>query len=122
MRWPRREPALSAAPVAQRLVRAYNASSAALNLVRAFTQGGYADLRQVHSWNVDFVGKSGSAAAMVLHGVALDNSHRGDMPEYRHLRLAELDPRSLFCEASEVARRMERGIGARVRAEMTDSR
>jgi hypothetical protein len=44
---------------------------------------------------------------MVLHGVALDNSHRGDMPEYRHLRLAELDPRSLFCEASEVARRME---------------
>ena len=36
-------------------VRAYNASSAALNLVRAFTQGGYADLRQVHSWNQDFV-------------------------------------------------------------------
>lgn len=42
-------------PDAQRLVRAYNASSAALNLVRAFTQGGYADLRQVHSWNQDFV-------------------------------------------------------------------
>ena len=42
-------------PDAHRLVRAYNASSAALNLVRAFTQGGYADLRQVHSWNQDFV-------------------------------------------------------------------
>ena len=42
-------------PDAQRLVRAYNASSAALNLVRAFTQGGYADLRQVHAWNQDFV-------------------------------------------------------------------
>ena len=42
-------------PDAQRLVRAYNASSAALNLVRAFTQGGYADMRQVHAWNQDFV-------------------------------------------------------------------
>ena len=48
------EPA-SRRPDAQRLVRAYNASSSALNLVRAFTQGGYADLRQVHSWNQDFV-------------------------------------------------------------------
>ncbi|MFM1905358.1 MAG: hypothetical protein RIT32_154 [Actinomycetota bacterium] len=38
-----------------RMVRAYHASSATLNLVRAFTQGGYADLRQVHSWNQDFV-------------------------------------------------------------------
>ena len=42
-------------PDPQRLVRAYHASSAALNLVRAFTQGGYADLRQVHAWNQDFV-------------------------------------------------------------------
>ena len=38
-----------------RLVRAYHASGATLNLVRAFTQGGYADLRQVHAWNQDFV-------------------------------------------------------------------
>lgn len=42
-------------PDASRLVQAYHASSAALNLVRAFTQGGYADLRQVHAWNQDFV-------------------------------------------------------------------
>ena len=42
-------------PDADRLVQAYHASSAALNLVRAFTQGGYADLRQVHAWNQDFV-------------------------------------------------------------------
>jgi 3-deoxy-7-phosphoheptulonate synthase len=47
--------AASRRPDAQRLVKAYNASSAALNLVRAFTQGGYADLRQVHAWNQDFV-------------------------------------------------------------------
>ena len=48
------EPA-SRIPDPQRLLAAYNASSAALNLVRAFTQGGYADLRQVHAWNQDFV-------------------------------------------------------------------
>ncbi len=45
-------------PDPQRLVEAYHASSAALNLVRAFTQGGYADLRQVHAWNQDFVRES----------------------------------------------------------------
>lgn len=39
----------------QRLVDTYNASSATLNLVRAFTTGGYADLRQVHTWNTDFI-------------------------------------------------------------------
>jgi 3-deoxy-7-phosphoheptulonate synthase len=42
----------------QRLLAAYHASSAALNLVRAFTQGGYADLHQVHAWNQDFVRES----------------------------------------------------------------
>ncbi|MEI2787105.1 MAG: 3-deoxy-7-phosphoheptulonate synthase class II [Candidatus Nanopelagicales bacterium] len=42
----------------QRLLSAYHASSAALNLVRAFTQGGYADLHQVHAWNQDFVRES----------------------------------------------------------------
>jgi 3-deoxy-7-phosphoheptulonate synthase len=38
-----------------RLVQAYHTASATLNLVRAFTQGGYADLRHVHAWNQDFV-------------------------------------------------------------------
>ena len=38
-----------------RLVEAYHRAAATLNLVRAFTQGGYADLRQVHAWNQDFV-------------------------------------------------------------------
>ncbi len=45
-------------PDPQRLLKAYHASSATLNLVRAFTQGGYADLRQVHAWNQDFVADS----------------------------------------------------------------
>lgn len=47
-------------PDPSRLIGAYHASSAALNLVRAFTQGGYADLRQVHAWNQDFVRESGA--------------------------------------------------------------
>ena len=42
----------------QRLVDVYHASSATLNLARAFTTGGYADLRQMHSWNTDFVRNS----------------------------------------------------------------
>ena len=42
----------------QRLMRVYHASAATLNLVRAFTQGGLADLREVHSWNSGFVASS----------------------------------------------------------------
>ncbi|HTW15264.1 MAG TPA: 3-deoxy-7-phosphoheptulonate synthase class II [Nocardioides sp.] len=45
-------------PDPQRLVDVYNASAATLNLVRAFVTGGYADLRQVHAWNTDFVKES----------------------------------------------------------------
>jgi 3-deoxy-7-phosphoheptulonate synthase len=45
-------------PDPQRLVEVYNSSAATLNLVRAFTTGGYADLRQVHTWNTDFVRSS----------------------------------------------------------------
>ncbi|WP_191480210.1 class II 3-deoxy-7-phosphoheptulonate synthase [Nocardioides ochotonae] len=48
----------SRTPDPQRLVDVYNASAATLNLVRAFTTGGYADLRQVHTWNTDFVRSS----------------------------------------------------------------
>jgi 3-deoxy-7-phosphoheptulonate synthase len=42
----------------QRLVDVYHASASTLNLVRAFVTGGYADLRQVHTWNTDFVRES----------------------------------------------------------------
>ncbi|MBC7309488.1 MAG: 3-deoxy-7-phosphoheptulonate synthase class II [Actinomycetales bacterium] len=48
-------------PDPQRLVRAYHASSATLNLVRAFTQGGFADLRHVHDWNRGFVANAANA-------------------------------------------------------------
>lgn len=42
-------------PDPNRLVQVYNTSSSTLNLVRAFTQGGFADLRRVHEWNKGFV-------------------------------------------------------------------
>ncbi len=42
----------------QRLLQAYHQSSSTLNLLRAFTRGGFADLTQVHSWNQEFVAKS----------------------------------------------------------------
>lgn len=42
----------------RRLVRAYNQSVATLNLIRAFTKGGFADLRRIHVWNQEFVAAS----------------------------------------------------------------
>ena len=42
----------------QRMVRAYNQSAATLNLLRAFSTGGYANLRKVHQWTLDFMGRS----------------------------------------------------------------
>jgi 3-deoxy-7-phosphoheptulonate synthase len=41
-------------PDASRMVRGYHTAASTLNLIRAFTQGGFADLRQVHSWNQGF--------------------------------------------------------------------
>jgi 3-deoxy-7-phosphoheptulonate synthase len=38
----------------RRLVQGYHTSASTLNLIRAFTQGGFADLREVHSWNKGF--------------------------------------------------------------------
>ena len=41
-----------------RLLRVYNQSAATLNLLRAFTRGGFADLERVHAWNQEFVAAS----------------------------------------------------------------
>ncbi len=49
-------------PDPNRLVKVYHTSSATLNLVRAFTQGGFADLRLVHEWNKGFVKDSNIGA------------------------------------------------------------
>ena len=45
-------------PDPQRMIRGYNQSAATLNLLRAFSQGGYANLHQVHRWTHDFMGRS----------------------------------------------------------------
>ncbi|CAN5619598.1 3-deoxy-7-phosphoheptulonate synthase class II [soil metagenome] len=45
-------------PDPNRLLQAYHQSSSTLNLLRAFTKGGYADLHQVHTWNQEFVASS----------------------------------------------------------------
>ncbi|WP_298227437.1 class II 3-deoxy-7-phosphoheptulonate synthase [Gryllotalpicola sp.] len=37
-----------------RLLKGYHTAASTLNLIRAFTQGGFADLREVHSWNRGF--------------------------------------------------------------------
>ena len=42
----------------ERMIRAYSQAAATLNLLRAFAGGGYANLRQVHKWTLDFVGRS----------------------------------------------------------------
>lgn len=103
-------------PDPHRLVDVYNASSATLNLVRAFVASGYADLRQVHTWNQDFVKGSPFAAkyealaaeidrAMAFmhaigvadpdefHRVDFHSSHEALILEYEH-SLTRLDPRS----------------------------
>ena len=42
----------------ERMLRAYSQSAATLNLLRAFSTGGYANLRQVHRWTLDHIGNS----------------------------------------------------------------
>jgi len=49
-------------PDPARLVQSYNQSAATLNLLRAFAQGGYADLHRVHQWNMGFVADTEQAA------------------------------------------------------------
>jgi 3-deoxy-7-phosphoheptulonate synthase len=46
------------APDPERMVQGYNQSAATLNLLRAFSHGGYANLHQVHAWTHDFMGRS----------------------------------------------------------------
>ncbi len=45
-------------PDPERLIRAYNQAAATLNLLRAFAQGGFADLHKVHQWNLQFLADS----------------------------------------------------------------
>ena len=102
-------------PDPTRLQRAYHAAAATLNLIRAFVHGGYADLRQVHAWNTDFVRDSPSgqryerlareidramafmkaidAEAPSLQGVDLYSSHEALLLDYE-LPLTRIDSRT----------------------------
>ncbi|MEM6649684.1 MAG: 3-deoxy-7-phosphoheptulonate synthase class II [Pseudomonadota bacterium] len=76
-------------PDPQRLLRAYGQSAATLNLIRALAKGGYADLRNVHRWTLEFVADtpqttqyqaladkiSEAMAFMEACGVSSDNSN-----------------------------------------------
>jgi 3-deoxy-7-phosphoheptulonate synthase len=99
----------------RRLLQAYHCSAVTLNLCRAFTKGGYADLRQVHAWNQDFVASSPAgqryerlageidrALAFMkacgadpeeFHGVEFYSSHEALLLEYERA-LTRIDSRS----------------------------
>ena len=47
-------------PDPERMLTAYSQSAATLNLLRAFSHGGYADITRVHTWNLEFTEKSDS--------------------------------------------------------------
>ncbi|MFT2099397.1 class II 3-deoxy-7-phosphoheptulonate synthase [Marinomonas sp. 2405UD66-6] len=55
-------------PDPERLIQVYNQSASTMNLLRAFAQGGFADLHQVHQWNLDFL--NASPVGDRFHGVA----------------------------------------------------
>lgn len=102
-------------PDPDRLLRMYHASAATLNLTRAFVGGGYADLRQVHAWNTDFVrtspaglryerlaGQIAKALAFMdaigadpeqLHTVELYSSHEALLLDYEQA-LTRVDSRT----------------------------
>ncbi|NNC78581.1 MAG: 3-deoxy-7-phosphoheptulonate synthase class II [Acidimicrobiales bacterium] len=57
-----------------RLLMAYNRAAATLNLVRAFTRGGFADLTRVHQWNQEFVADSPQGAQYEKLAQEIDRS------------------------------------------------
>ncbi len=53
------EPSAAArVPDPERMLQAYYQAASTLNLLRAFTKGGFADLTRVHTWNQEFVASS----------------------------------------------------------------
>jgi 3-deoxy-7-phosphoheptulonate synthase len=61
-------------PDPRRLTRMYQASATTLNLLRALTTGGYADLHKVHAWNQDFVAASPSGERYELLAGEIDRA------------------------------------------------
>ena len=63
-------------PDPERMIAAYHQSTATLNLVRAFTKGGFADLRQVHVWNQQFVSTSAEGRRYEAIAAGIDSALR----------------------------------------------
>jgi 3-deoxy-7-phosphoheptulonate synthase len=63
-------------PDPTRIVRAYHQSAATLNLVRALTKGGFADLSRVHAWNLEFVGRSSTGRRYEAVAAEIDRALR----------------------------------------------
>ena len=63
-------------PNPSRLVAAYNQSVATLNLLRAFTKGGFADLGQIHAWNQEFVASSAEGQRFEAIADGIDSALR----------------------------------------------
>jgi 3-deoxy-7-phosphoheptulonate synthase len=76
-------------PDPRRLLDAYHCSAATLNLCRSLAGGGYADLRQVHAWNQDFVAASPAGqryerlAEEIDRAIAFMNACGADPGEFR---------------------------------------
>ncbi len=63
-------------PNPQRLVQAYNQSASTLNLLRAFTKGGFADLHRVQAWNQEFVASSAEGQRYTQLAAEIDRALR----------------------------------------------
>ena len=63
-------------PDPTRMLRAYHQSASTLNLLRAFTKGGFADLSQVHSWNLEFLTSSTTGRRFELIAEEIDRALR----------------------------------------------
>ena len=63
-------------PEANRLLRAYHQSASTLNLLRAFTKGGFADLHRVQAWNQEFVATSAEGQRYVQLATEIDRALR----------------------------------------------
>lgn len=69
------EPTLEArTPNPERLLESYFHSTASLNLLRAYVQGGYADLHKVHIWNKEFVANSAEGQQYESIAAKIDNA------------------------------------------------
>ena len=68
--------AASRRPEPERLLQAYRQSVATLNLLRAFTKGGFADLSQIHAWNQEFVASTDQGKQFESVAAEIDRAMR----------------------------------------------